>query len=76
MSAPLYFPPDSAPEVDARTDRTHGYVIVLDPQAAAMEARLRAGARWAEALFNMLIMTAAILSGACLSSQAMKWIGM
>ena len=55
MSAPAYFPPDSALEVDARTDRTRGYVIVLDPEAAEMEARLRAGARWAEALFNLLL---------------------
>lgn len=74
MSAPAYLPPDSTAEVDARTDRTRGYVIVLDPEAAKMEAQLRAGARWAETLLNLLLIAAAISGAACLISQTMKWI--
>lgn len=74
MSAPAHFPPHIGPEVEVRWDDPRGIVFVaVDPEAAEMEASIRAGARWAEALFHLLLIAAAILGAACLISQIMKW---
>ena len=72
--APAFIPQESNAEADAPRDRTRGYVILLDPEAAEMEAQLHAGARWAQALLNLLLIAAAISGAACLISQTMKWI--